>query len=223
VAIRSIASLSLSFGLVSIPIKLYSATESSAAIRFKLMAPGGARVRQQYVAEPPPEEELALEEPAPAPRPSAKSRSASTKVVDFPTRHEAAARVEPSAPVPEAVVERSAMVKGYEFEKGKFVLFTPEELERCRLRFLSPEELEQVRHQEAEEKPGGRTTLSKSQSESDCRAAPDQTIPTDNNRGLDQKLVDASARRHLRPVSCRLSESPTPELRKDTGKTKPQY
>ena len=29
---RSIASLSLSFGLVSIPVKLYSATESSSAI-----------------------------------------------------------------------------------------------------------------------------------------------------------------------------------------------
>ena len=50
-AARSIASLSLSFGLVSIPVKLYSATESSAAIRFRLMSPGGARVRQQYVTD----------------------------------------------------------------------------------------------------------------------------------------------------------------------------
>ena len=33
-AARSIASLSLSFGLVSIPVKLYSATESSATVRF---------------------------------------------------------------------------------------------------------------------------------------------------------------------------------------------
>ena len=48
---RAIASLSLTFGLVSIPVKLYSATEKSAAIRFKLMGPGGSRLRQQYVAD----------------------------------------------------------------------------------------------------------------------------------------------------------------------------
>ena len=48
-ATRSIATLTLTFGLVSIPVKLYSATESAAAIRFKLMAAGGARLRQQYV------------------------------------------------------------------------------------------------------------------------------------------------------------------------------
>src|SRR5215218_856415 len=50
VAFRSIASLSLSFGLVSIPVKVYSATESSAAVRFKLLSRGGQRVRRQYVA-----------------------------------------------------------------------------------------------------------------------------------------------------------------------------
>lgn len=48
---RSIASLSLGFGLVSIPVKVYAATESSAAIRFRLLARGGARVRRQYVAD----------------------------------------------------------------------------------------------------------------------------------------------------------------------------
>jgi len=47
---RSIASLSLSFGLVSIPVKLYSATESSTTIKFNLMAPDGSRVEQQYVS-----------------------------------------------------------------------------------------------------------------------------------------------------------------------------
>ena len=40
---RAIASLSLSFGLVSIPVKLYSATEASAVVRFKLMRADGAR------------------------------------------------------------------------------------------------------------------------------------------------------------------------------------
>ena len=46
-AARSIASLTLSFGLVNIPVKLYSATESSATIRFNLLAKDGARLKQQ--------------------------------------------------------------------------------------------------------------------------------------------------------------------------------
>ena len=37
-AARSIAALTLSFGLVSIPVRLYSATESSASVRFNLLA-----------------------------------------------------------------------------------------------------------------------------------------------------------------------------------------
>jgi DNA end-binding protein Ku len=47
---RSIASLSLSFGLVSIPVKLYSATESETNVRFNMLAPDGSRVEQQYVS-----------------------------------------------------------------------------------------------------------------------------------------------------------------------------
>ncbi|RPI22343.1 MAG: Ku protein [Actinobacteria bacterium] len=50
-AARSIASLSLSFGLVSIPVKLYSATESGSTVRFNLLAPDGSRMKQQYVSE----------------------------------------------------------------------------------------------------------------------------------------------------------------------------
>jgi DNA end-binding protein Ku len=80
-AARSIASLTLSFGLVSIPVKLYSATESSQAVKFNLLAKDGSRLKQQYVSE--------------------KDQS---------------------------VVPRSEMVKGYEFEKDRFVLFTPDEL-----------------------------------------------------------------------------------------------
>jgi DNA end-binding protein Ku len=80
-AARSIASLSLTFGLVSIPVKLYSATESSSAIGFTMLDKDGSRVKQQYV---------------------------STK-----DGH---------------VVERADMIKGYEFEKDRFVTFTPDEL-----------------------------------------------------------------------------------------------
>jgi DNA end-binding protein Ku len=80
-AARSIASLTLSFGLVSIPVKLYSATETQSAVKFNLLAKDGSRLKQQYVSE--------------------KDQS---------------------------VVPRAEMVKGYEFEKDRFVLFTPEEL-----------------------------------------------------------------------------------------------
>ena len=48
---RPIASLTISFGLVSIPVKLYSATVSSERIAFNLLRKkDGSRVKQQYVA-----------------------------------------------------------------------------------------------------------------------------------------------------------------------------
>jgi DNA end-binding protein Ku len=80
-AARSIASLSLSFGLVSIPVKLYSATESSGGVSFNLLHTCGSRVKQQY---------LCIKENVP--------------------------------------VERAEMVKGYEFEKDRYVMFQPAEL-----------------------------------------------------------------------------------------------
>ena len=79
---RSIASLTISFGLVAIPVKLYSATVSSERISFNLLRQkDGSRVKQQYVA-------VADGEP----------------------------------------VERSEMVKGYEFAKDQYVMFSAEEL-----------------------------------------------------------------------------------------------
>lgn len=80
-AARSIASLTLSFGLVSIPVKLYSATETASAVKFNLLAKDGSRLKQQYVSEK-----------------------------------------------DQTVVPRAEMVKGYEFEKDRFVLFSAEEL-----------------------------------------------------------------------------------------------
>jgi DNA end-binding protein Ku len=79
---RSIASLTISFGLVAIPVKLYSATVSSERISFNLLRQkDGSRVKQQYVA-----------------------------VNDG------------------KLVERAEMVKGYEFAKDQYVMFSPEEL-----------------------------------------------------------------------------------------------
>src|SRR5205823_530065 len=49
-AARSIASLTVSFGLVSIPVKLFSATEASRAISFNLLHKAcGSRLKQQYL------------------------------------------------------------------------------------------------------------------------------------------------------------------------------
>ncbi|HEX6267858.1 MAG TPA: Ku protein [Burkholderiales bacterium] len=81
-AARPIASVTVSFGLVSIPVKLYSATEASRAISFNLLHKGcGSRLKQQY---------LCVKEDVP--------------------------------------VAREDMVKGYEFAKDQYVVFTPEEL-----------------------------------------------------------------------------------------------
>lgn len=81
-AARSIASLTVSFGLVAIPVKLYSATESSHALSFNLLHKGcGSRLKQQYVC---------LKE--------------------------------------EVVVARDDMVKGYEFAKDQFVMFSADEI-----------------------------------------------------------------------------------------------
>ena len=129
-AIRSIASLSLTFGLVSIPVKVYLATESSAAIKFKLMAASGARLRQQYVEDAAPLEvgshaEAEPEEPSEFEEAAARGST----VTPLPARrgHMMASIVEGDHIEPQ-VIERAEMVKGYEFQKGQFVLFSPSEL-----------------------------------------------------------------------------------------------
>ena len=139
---RAIANLTLSFGLVTIPVKLYSATESSATVRLRLMAPSGQRVRQQYVADPElPELELEQEVDASSSTAAPPARRwTSGEVDDKPPiqRHSLVpASVELQREPPQAVsnlpsepevIERQRMVKGYEFEQGQFVLFTPAEL-----------------------------------------------------------------------------------------------
>ncbi|HEX6736972.1 MAG TPA: Ku protein, partial [Vicinamibacteria bacterium] len=49
---RSIATGTISFGLVTVPIKLYSAAESSAAVSFNLLhGKCGTRLKQQYICQ----------------------------------------------------------------------------------------------------------------------------------------------------------------------------
>src|SRR6201991_5096242 len=81
-AARSIASLTISFGLVSIPVKLFSATEASKTISFNMLHKTcGSRLKQQY---------LCAKEEIP--------------------------------------VARDEMVKGYEFAKDQYVMFSADEL-----------------------------------------------------------------------------------------------
>ncbi len=79
---RSIGSATISFGLVSVPVNLFSSSESSAAIGFNMLhAKCGSRLKQQYIC-----------------------------------ANEG------------TVVEKDEVTKGYEFAKGQYVRFTPEEI-----------------------------------------------------------------------------------------------
>ena len=83
-AARPIGSATISFGLVSIPVKLFSTVDSTRSIRFNYLSDDGtqvSRVRQQYI-----------------------------RATDG------------------EVVSRSELIQGYEFTKGQYVTFTPEEL-----------------------------------------------------------------------------------------------
>ena len=141
-SLRAIASLTLSFGLVSIPVRLYSATESAAALRFKWMSREGARLRQRYVADAlPVADDGGQDEPAaaaPSP-PAVSSRAGRTSGrVEQPERSQPEAERAGSQPLLAVDIDagdevgRDEMAKGYEYEKGKFVLFTPAELEALR-------------------------------------------------------------------------------------------
>ena len=48
-AARAIGSGTISFGLVAIPVKLYSTVDSTKSIRFNYLTEDGSRVKQQYV------------------------------------------------------------------------------------------------------------------------------------------------------------------------------
>ncbi|MGQ0647681.1 MAG: non-homologous end joining protein Ku [Gemmatimonadaceae bacterium] len=79
---RSISTATISFGLVSVPVNVYSSAESRQSVSFNLLSKkSGTRVKQQYVD-----------------------------------------------PKTNEIVPREEMVKGYEFAKDQYVVFTPEEL-----------------------------------------------------------------------------------------------
>jgi len=82
-AARAIGTSTIAFGLVSLPVKIYSTGESSHKVSFNMIwKERGVRVRQQYID-----------------------------------------------PADGAIVPKDEIVKGYEFAKDQYVLFTKEELE----------------------------------------------------------------------------------------------
>lgn len=48
-AARAIGSGVISFGMVSIPVKMYSTVDTTKGIRFNMLRKDGARLKQQYV------------------------------------------------------------------------------------------------------------------------------------------------------------------------------
>ena len=47
-AARAMGSGVISFGMVAIPVKLYSTVDSSKSVRFNMLRKDGARLKQQY-------------------------------------------------------------------------------------------------------------------------------------------------------------------------------
>lgn len=129
----------LTFGLVSIPVKLYRAARADKVSFRQLHGATGARVRQSLVAEAPAEpepdwEEAEREEEAPPPPPPTKSRLSLARSGSEPipftapaVRQPAAAVYTPPPPEPREV-SRSELVKGYEYAKDRYVTLTKEDL-----------------------------------------------------------------------------------------------
>lgn len=127
----------LTFGLVSIPVKLYRAARAEKVSFRQLHAGAGTRVRQVLVADAPPEPEPEAEnvsalrsagsrpiraaEPFVAP---AAGRAPERQPMRAPERE-----VEPDLEPVRREVSRSEIVKGYEYERDQYVTLSREELE----------------------------------------------------------------------------------------------
>jgi DNA end-binding protein Ku len=118
---RSVWTGTLSFGLVSIPVSLFPATESK-DVRFHLFDREGRRVRYRRVVQ----EAHPLAEP-----------TEGDEVQDEPTEHPLAEPGETPAPstddgTGQREVAYEDLVRGYEVESETFVFLQPGEIERAR-------------------------------------------------------------------------------------------
>jgi DNA end-binding protein Ku len=127
---RAIWSGTVSFGLVSIPVRLFNAT-SPKDVRFhQFDRESGRRIRYRRVAESAPDWSLpmgfedragkAAEEGGGAPMPSRREP------------HSAAGEPDDWRSPEESVVDYEDVIKGYEVDRDRFVMVSPEELEELR-------------------------------------------------------------------------------------------
>jgi len=125
---RPVLSITLSLGLVSIPVRLYAATISKRVTFHFLDRTTGQRVRQQFVSSPPPargEEDEPGEPPMEdtdrrvrgVSRPPSPAISADTQE-----------REDRKPPEETRIVPRQELVKGYEIGQDEHVEMTPDEL-----------------------------------------------------------------------------------------------
>jgi len=127
----------LTFGLVSIPVKLYRAARPEKVSFRQLHAATGTRVRQALIAETgaEPEPELTPDEPS-LPRKGALRRAPEPEPFVAPAREPIrsfGAKVAPiqPEPVPDSQpreIARSEIAKGYEYAEDRYVVLTREEL-----------------------------------------------------------------------------------------------
>jgi DNA end-binding protein Ku len=123
----------LSFGLVSIPVKLFRAARAEKIHMHRLERATGGRVRQVFV---PAETEHAMNQVPPRPVTAAgPSLVAAKNQPEQPQRLKQTSSQEvkhgdPGAAASAQTIAPSEMVRGFEFEKGKYAAFEPEELEQ---------------------------------------------------------------------------------------------
>jgi DNA end-binding protein Ku len=120
----------LTFGLISVPIKLHRAGRAEKVSFRQLHKVDASRVRQRLYREAPPAFEEAaddIQEP-PVERPRKVSGQETLPFLAAPRQDRYASAPAMQTPPASIPVERSELVKGYEFEKDRYVVISKEEL-----------------------------------------------------------------------------------------------
>jgi non-homologous end joining protein Ku len=113
---HSVLSAIITFGLVNVPVRLYTATQSRRVAFHLLDSRSGQRVRQQLVSN-----DLSRDRPEPpVVERAARTGQARLSIVEHEKRDENA----PTSIAPECVVPRQELVKGYEIAPGQYVEIT---------------------------------------------------------------------------------------------------
>ncbi len=116
----------LTFGLISIPIKLHRAARAERVSFRQLHGATASRVKQVYVSEDQepefPSSSTRYESPTP--------EKAALRSEPVPIRGRIPVAPPPPEPAQAPIIARSELVKGYEYEKGRYVTVSKEELEK---------------------------------------------------------------------------------------------